>query len=139
MENSWPAPPGCLPSGGGGARRAQPRPRSGGGHGAGGLDGRDKLTIVADPALSSVGSWLEQLIAESTGKLGQGIVPVDLEPLAAPSAYGKDRLFVYLRRDGQHDAALAELQKSGQPVLTFDLLDPYDLAPSSIAGNLPLR
>lgn len=92
------------------------------------LDGRDKLTIVADPALSSVGSWLEQLVAESTGKLGTGIVPVDLEPLAAPSAYGKDRLFIYLRKDGQHDAALAELQKSGQPMLTFDLSDPYGLA-----------
>jgi transaldolase/glucose-6-phosphate isomerase len=92
------------------------------------LAGRDKLTIVADPALASVGSWLEQLVAESTGKLGQGIVPVDLEPLAAPSAYGKDRLFVYLRQDGQQDAALAELQKSGQPLLTFNLSDPYDLA-----------
>ena len=92
------------------------------------LEGRDKLTIVADPALSSVGSWLEQLVAESTGKLGKGIVPVDLEPLAAPSVYGNDRLFVYLRKDGQHDAALAELQKSGQPLLTFELPDPYDLA-----------
>lgn len=92
------------------------------------LEGRDKLTILADPALASIGSWLEQLIAESTGKLGQGIVPVDLEPLAAPSTYGKDRLFVYLRRDGQLDTVLADLQKSGQPVLVFDLADPYDLA-----------
>ncbi len=91
------------------------------------LDGRDKLTIVADPALASVGSWLEQLIAESSGKLGKGIVPIDLEPLAVPSTYGKDRLFVYLRKDGQFDSALAELQKSGQPLLTFDLADPYDL------------
>lgn len=102
------------------------------------LDGRDKLTIVADPALASVGSWLEQLIAESSGKLGKGIVPVDVEPLGAPSAYGKDRLFVYLRKDGQLDSALAELQKSGQPgdgstkpaaqpLLVFDVADPYDL------------
>ena len=91
------------------------------------LEGRDKLTIVADPALASVGSWLEQLIAESTGKLGKGVVPVDLEPLAAASAYGKDRLFVYLRKDGQLDSALAELQKSGQPLLIFDVADPYDL------------
>jgi transaldolase/glucose-6-phosphate isomerase len=91
------------------------------------LDGRDKLTIVTDPALASVGSWLEQLIAESTGKLGKGVVPVDLEPLAAASAYGKDRLFVYLRKDGQLDSALAELQKSGQPLLIFDMADPYDL------------
>jgi transaldolase/glucose-6-phosphate isomerase len=92
------------------------------------LDGRDKLTIVADPGLESIGSWLEQLIAESTGKFGHGVVPVDLEPLAAPAAYGNDRLFVYLRKTGQHDAALAELRQSGQPALTFDLPDPYDLA-----------
>jgi transaldolase/glucose-6-phosphate isomerase len=92
------------------------------------LAGRDKLTILADPALASIGSWLEQLIAESTGKLGKGIVPVDLEPLAAPASYGQDRWFVYLRRDGQLDAALADLQKAGQPVLVFDLVDPYDLA-----------
>jgi transaldolase/glucose-6-phosphate isomerase len=91
------------------------------------LDGRDKLTIVADQALASVGSWLEQLIAESSGKLGKGVVPVDLEPLAAASVYGKDRLFVYLRRDGQFDSALAELKKSGQPLLVFDMADPYDL------------
>jgi transaldolase / glucose-6-phosphate isomerase len=92
------------------------------------LDGRDKLTILADPGLESIGSWLEQLIAESTGKLGHGIVPVDLEPLAASSAYGKDRLFVYLRKTGQYDTALAELRQAGQPALTFDLPDPYDLA-----------
>ena len=91
------------------------------------LMGRDKLTIVTDPALASVGSWLEQLIAESTGKLGKGVVPVDLEPLAQADAYGDDRVFVYLRKDGQHDAALTELQKAGQPVLTFDVADPYDL------------
>jgi transaldolase / glucose-6-phosphate isomerase len=91
------------------------------------LDGCDKLTIITDPALASVGSWLEQLIAESSGKLGKGIVPVDLEPLGAPSVYGKDRLFVYLRKDGQFDSALAELQKSGQPLLVFDVADAYDL------------
>ncbi len=91
------------------------------------LDGRDKLTIVADPALASVGSWLEQLIAESTGKLGKGVVPVDLEPLAEAPAYGQDRVFVYLRKDGAFDSALAELQKSGQPLLVFDVADPYDL------------
>lgn len=88
------------------------------------LEGRDKLTILTDPALASVGSWLEQLIAESTGKLGKGVVPVDLEPLGAASTYANDRWFVYLRKDGQLDAALAAL---GQPVLTFDLSDPYSL------------
>jgi transaldolase/glucose-6-phosphate isomerase len=91
------------------------------------LEGRDKLTIVADPGLASVGSWLEQLIAESTGKLGRGVVPIDLEPLVEASAYEKDRLFVYLRKDGQFDSALAELQKSGQPLLTFEVANPYDL------------
>jgi transaldolase/glucose-6-phosphate isomerase len=92
------------------------------------LDGRDKLTIVADPGLTSVGSWLEQLIAESTGKLGKGVVPVDLEPLGQPSEYGNDRVFVYLRKSGEHDAALDALQKAGQPVIVFDLPDPYNLA-----------
>ena len=88
------------------------------------LEGRDKLTIITDPALASVGSWLEQLIAESTGKLGKGVVPVDLEPLGPAAVYGHDRWFVYLRTDGQFDAALAEL---GQPLLVFDLSDPYNL------------
>lgn len=92
------------------------------------LEGRDKLTIVADPGLESVGSWLEQLIAESTGKQGRGIVPVDLEPLGAPSAYGSDRLFVYLRKSGEHDPALHALQQAGHPLVVLDLTDPYDLA-----------
>jgi transaldolase / glucose-6-phosphate isomerase len=91
------------------------------------IEGRDKLTIVADPGLESIGSWLEQLIAESTGKLGHGVVPVDLEPLGEPSIFGKDRLFIYLRKNGQQNAALAALQQSGQPVLTFEVPDPYDL------------
>jgi transaldolase/glucose-6-phosphate isomerase len=91
------------------------------------LAGRDKLTIVADDCLASVGSWLEQLIAESSGKLGFGIVPVDLEPLGAPTAYGADRLFVYLRQDGKFDTTLAALRKADQPVLVFDIPDPYDL------------
>lgn len=91
------------------------------------LSGRDKLTIVADDGLDSVGSWMEQLIAESSGKLGYGIVPVDLEPLGEPSAYGKDRLFVYLRRDGKFDLDLAALRQVDMPVLVFDIPDPYDL------------
>ncbi len=92
------------------------------------LQGRDKLTIVADPGLESIGSWLEQLIAESTGKQGRGIVPVDLEPLGNLSEYGKDRLFVYLRKSGEHDSALESLQFAGQPLVVFDLSDPYSLA-----------
>jgi len=92
------------------------------------LNDRDKLTIVADSGLESIGSWLEQLIAESTGKLGKGVVPVDLEPLGNPSDYGSDRLFVYLRKAGEHDSALEALQAAGQPMVVFDLAHPYDLA-----------
>lgn len=92
------------------------------------LHGRDKLTVIADPALAAFGSWLEQLVAESSGKDGTGIVPVDLEPVAAPPAYGSDRLFVYLRSVGKHDRAVSRLRMAGSPVLTFPMTDPYDLA-----------
>lgn len=93
------------------------------------LAGRDKLTILADDPLASVGSWLEQLIAESSGKLGKGIVVVDGEPHyeAGSAVYGRDRLFAYLRFDGALDAFVADLRAAGHPVLTFDLGDPYDL------------
>ncbi len=83
--------------------------------------GRDKLTIVASPAIEALGAWLEQLVAESTGKNGKGIVPVDLEPIGAPGQYGSDRVFVYVRLDGaadpEQDAAMAGLEQAGQPVL----------------------
>ncbi|MBN2386784.1 MAG: bifunctional transaldolase/phosoglucose isomerase [Anaerolineales bacterium] len=91
------------------------------------LLGRDKLTLVADPAVGSFGSWLEQLIAESSGKQGRGIVVVDGEPLGEPCTYGDDRLFVYLRADGAHDRAVAGLRAIGQPVLSFAMPDPYNL------------
>jgi glucose-6-phosphate isomerase len=84
--------------------------------GEGALSGRDKLTILADAPLETFGSWLEQLIAESSGKEGVGIVPVDREPLGAPSVYGDDRLFVYLRLNGEHDGSLAPLREAGHPV-----------------------
>jgi len=92
------------------------------------LQGRDKLTLVADPPLASFGSWLEQLIAESSGKNGKGIIPVDLEPPAGPEVYSGDRLFVYLRSHGQHDRTIARLRKAGFPAVTFPIADPYDLA-----------
>ena len=83
--------------------------------------GRDKLTIIASPGISDIGAWLEQLIAESTGKQGKGIIPVDGEPLASPEFYGKDRLFAYLRLDGDSNAALDDgvlkLEQAGQPVV----------------------
>jgi transaldolase/glucose-6-phosphate isomerase len=84
--------------------------------------GRDKLTFVMSPEIASLGSWIEQLVAESTGKEGKGIVPVDGEPLGSPEAYGNDRLFAYLRFAGsdsgaKQDAAVAALEAAGHPVV----------------------
>ena len=93
--------------------------------------GRDKVTIITSPAISDLGAWLEQLLAESTGKQGKGIIPVDREQLAKPEVYGKDRVFAYLRAesspDAQQDAAVAALEKAGQPVVRIAVLDTYDL------------
>ncbi|TKJ29972.1 MAG: transaldolase [Chloroflexi bacterium B3_Chlor] len=90
---------------------------------------RDKLTLIASPAIASFGNWVEQLIAESTGKEGQGILPVVGEPMGSPAVYGVDRLFVHLRldHDETHDAALAALEGAGYPVACLHLHDPYDL------------
>src|SRR5215212_465234 len=92
--------------------------------------GRDKLTIVADPKVESFGLWVEQLIAESTGKEGKGVVPVAGEPLAAPSAYGDDRLFVSIavgRPDSETESRLKALEAAGHPVVYRTLTDLYDL------------
>jgi transaldolase/glucose-6-phosphate isomerase len=87
-------------------------------------NGRDKLTLVTSPELASLGSWIEQLVAESTGKEGRGVVPVDLEPVGAPGDYGDDRLFVYIRLDdgdaGQ-SRAVGALEKAGHPVVYLAL------------------
>ena len=91
------------------------------------VDGRDKLTFLADESVSPLGAWLEQLVAESTGKLGKGILPVDGETPAAPECYGNDRLFAYLRREGKLDALVEELRAAGHPALVFDIPDAYDL------------
>lgn len=91
--------------------------------------GRDKVTFITSPKIASFGDWVEQLIAESTGKDGKGIVPVVGEPLVAPDAYGSDRLFVYLHLEGD-DAANAEvdaLEAANQPVVRLNLSDLYDL------------
>ena len=89
--------------------------------------GRDKLTVIASPGIASVGAWLEQLLAESTGKLGRGIVPVDAEPLGGPAAYGDDRVFAYLRlasdQDAAQQAAVAALEAAGQPVVRITVSD----------------
>ncbi len=90
--------------------------------------GRDKLTVLASPGVASIGAWLEQLLAESTGKQGKGVVPVDAEPVAAPQVYGQDRLFAYLRLAGDDagalDAKVAALATAGQPVLRITLAEP---------------
>lgn len=91
------------------------------------LAGRDKLTLLADAPLVTFGSWLEQLIAESSGKDGLGIVPVDREPPGAVSDYGQDRLFVYLRQTGEYDENVAALRAAGQPVLEIPVRAAYDL------------
>jgi transaldolase/glucose-6-phosphate isomerase len=88
--------------------------------GAAAAAGRDKLTLVISPDIASFGSWIEQLVAESSGKDGKGIVPVDLEPVGSPDSYGDDRFFVYMRSsaaDAKQDAAVAALEKAGQPVV----------------------
>jgi len=94
-------------------------------------NGRDKLTIVTSPAIYDLGAWLEQLLAESTGKIGKGLIPVDRERLGAPDAYGNDRLFAYLRfekgPDLRQDAALEALEKAGQPVVRISVADIYDI------------
>ena len=99
--------------------------------GAAAKSGRDKLTLVCSPALVSLGAWLEQLIAESTGKLGKGIVPVDLEALGKPEVYGNDRLFAYVRlesgADKQQDAAVDALERAGQAVVRIPIADIHEL------------
>jgi glucose-6-phosphate isomerase len=94
-------------------------------------DGRDKLTFVISPSLPGLGLWLEQLVAESTGKRGTGILPVAEEPLGEPREYGEDRVFAYLRDtgapDAQVDARLAALAEAGHPVITIPTTGPEDL------------
>ncbi len=93
--------------------------------------GRDKLTIITSPGIFDLGAWLEQLLAESTGKQGKGIIPVDREAIGAPEVYGNDRVFAYLRLesapDAQQDAKVAALEKAGHPVVRIAVGDTYDL------------
>ena len=91
--------------------------------------GRDKVTFILSAAIASFGDWVEQLIAESTGKNGKGILPVVGEPVLSPAGYGSDRLFVYLRLagDASLDTAVAQLEEAGQPVVRSQLHDLYDL------------
>jgi len=93
--------------------------------------GRDKVTLVASPQIWDLGAWLEQLLAESTGKQGKGLAPVDNEPLTPPDAYGDDRLFVYIRletgADAEQDAAVGALEAAGHPVVRIEIADAMDL------------
>jgi transaldolase/glucose-6-phosphate isomerase len=87
--------------------------------------GRDKVTIVGAGKARWFGAWAEQLLAESTGKNGKGLIPVDGEPLGPPNVYGRDRLFIHLRMDGEReDGALAALEKAGHPVVRIALSGP---------------
>lgn len=93
--------------------------------------GRDKLTIFTSPDIFDAGAWMEQLIAESTGKQGVSIIPVDREAIQSPAEYGHDRVFVYLRLenriDEREEAAVTELEKAGQPVIRITLADAMNL------------
>jgi transaldolase/glucose-6-phosphate isomerase len=94
-------------------------------------NGRDKLTLIASPQVASMGAWLEQLIAESTGKQGKGVLPLDGEPTGSPDVYGDDRVFVYLRMDkaadAEQDKAVEQLEQAGQPVIRINITEVYNL------------
>ena len=93
--------------------------------------GRDKVTIVASPGIADFGAWLEQLLAESTGKLGRGLIPVDAEPLGPPEVYGKDRMFAYIRLINEpetaQDEAISNLERAGHPVVRIAVADRYHI------------
>ncbi|MFU8857950.1 MAG: bifunctional transaldolase/phosoglucose isomerase [Deferrisomatales bacterium] len=93
------------------------------------LAGRDKATFFVSPAVEGFGDWVEQLLAESTGKEGRGLLPVVGEPPGPPEFYGDDRIFLHLRLDGDSalDGAVADLERAGHPVIRLALRDPYDL------------
>jgi transaldolase/glucose-6-phosphate isomerase len=96
-----------------------------------GKSGRDKVTIVASPGIADFGAWLEQLLAESTGKNGKGLIPVNDEPLGAPDVYAQDRLFVHIRLTGaadmKQDDAVAALERAGHPVVRIGVTDRYHI------------
>ena len=93
--------------------------------------GRNKVTLITSPGIADLGAWLEQLLAESTGKEGKGLIPVADESLGKPEVYGGDRLFVYIRHsdsaDSQQDKAIEALGQSGQPVVRIEITDTYQL------------
>jgi len=116
--------------------------------GAAANSGRDKVTIITSPGISDLGAWLEQLLAESTGKAGKGIIPVDRETLTTPEVYSSDRVFVYVKlesgADADQDAKVAAIEKAGHPVVRITMADTYDLGAeffrweiaTAVAGSL---
>ncbi len=94
--------------------------------------GFDKLTLIVSPRIYDLGAWLEQLIAESTGKRGHAVIPVDRETVSPPNVYSQDRIFAYVRLasapDDAQDAAVEALVAAGRPVVRLDVADPYGLA-----------
>ena len=110
--------------------------------------GRDKLTLITSPEISGMGAWLEQLLAESTGKDGKGLVPVEGESVGPPGIYGGDRLFLHLRlhssRNRKQEQAVSDLERSGHPVVQISMADRYDLGQevfrwemaTAVAGSL---
>jgi transaldolase/glucose-6-phosphate isomerase len=99
--------------------------------GLAGLEGRDKVTILSSPGVADFGAWAEQLIAESTGKDGKGLIPIDGEPLGDSSLYGRDRFFIDIRTEGEddasHDAKLAALEAAGHPVVRIVMKSIYHI------------
>ncbi len=89
--------------------------------------GRDKLTLVADAPVSAFANWVEQIVAESSGKQGKGILPVALEPIGAPDVYGKDRIFVYLKSNGEFEKQITELRNANFPVIELPITNCYDV------------
>jgi transaldolase/glucose-6-phosphate isomerase len=88
---------------------------------------RDKLTVLSDAPLSAFAAWIEQIIAESSGKDGKGILPVPLEPIGNPEVYGNDRIFVYLRQNGDLDESVEALRNAGHPVIQSPVSNLYDI------------
>jgi glucose-6-phosphate isomerase len=109
---------------------------------------RDKITIFTSPEIYDLGAWMEQLIAESTGKLGKGITPVDREAIGPPEVYGADRIFVYIRyagtADSSQDAKVAAIEAAGHPVVYIEISDLYEIfgqfftweVATSVAGSV---
>jgi glucose-6-phosphate isomerase len=110
--------------------------------------GRDKVTLVCSRSIYDLGAWLEQLLAESTGKEGRGLIPVDREPLFPPEKYGKDRIFAFVKFAGDNDsemeASITALEQADQPVVRIVINDLYDMGQTffqweiatAVAGSL---